>query len=73
MFFSLTLLTFQVKRVGETRKFLVGWGHEKERMIFFLSHPGLDGKGSEHEPIPISSDKTGDKLVELAREIDRKR
>jgi len=62
-----------VKRVGETKKFLIGWGRDKDRMIFFLSHPELEGKGSERDPIPITFDKIGKKLVELANEIDKKR
>lgn len=42
-------------------------------MIFFLSHPKLEGKGSVRNLIPIRFNKIGEKLVELANEIDKKR
>lgn len=42
-------------------------------MILFLSHPELEGKGSERDPIPITFDKIGEKLIELDNEIDKKR
>ena len=62
-----------VKAIKEARAFLVGWGRDKDRITFFLWHSELDGKGSMRDPIPISSDKIGEKLVELANEIDKKR
>ena len=62
-----------VKTIGEARAFLVGWGRDKDRITFFVWHSELEGKGSMSDPIPVSPGKIGDKLVELANVVDKKR
>jgi hypothetical protein len=53
---------------------ILGWlGRDEDRIIFFLSHPELEGKGSERAPILIPFDKIEGYLTELAGEIDKKR
>ncbi len=60
-----------VKPVGETRKFLVGWGHHKDRMAFFISHKELEG--TLENPIVVDPEHVGEKLIELAKKVDQSR
>ena len=57
------------KKVGESQRFVVGWGRKNGRIVFFIKHKELRGG----RPIPCNPEDLQRKMVTLADEIDRDR
>ncbi len=59
------------RAIESSRRFLVGWGRQGNRMVFFIAHNELpETKGN---PIPCNPEDLPEKMVELANSIDRAR
>jgi hypothetical protein len=59
------------KQIEKSRRFLVGWGRQGERMVFFIAHNELPETKSD--PIICNPEDLSQKMVELAERIDRTR
>lgn len=56
------------KIIGDTERFLVGWGRQGGRMAFFITHKELPD--TKKNPIVCDPKEIGQKLPELANQVD---
>jgi hypothetical protein len=59
------------KTIKETRRFLVGWGRQGDRIAFFIAHRELPE--TEVNPIVCNREDLAQKMIELANKIDMAR
>jgi|GEM_PF-3315255 len=60
-----------MKNINDSKRFLIGWGRQGNRMVFFLAHSELPETKSN--PIVCSPEDLSQKMVELANKIDKTR
>lgn len=68
----LKTITLLIKmKIRESKRFVVGWGREGNRMAFFITHSELPE--TMGDPIVCNPEKLSEKMVELADKIDKSR
>lgn len=61
-----------VKRVGESRRMVVGWGRGKDkRRCFFITHKDLPE--TQGNPICCDPEDLQERMMDVADRVDRKR
>jgi len=61
----------KTKNIKDTKRFLVGWGRQGNRMVFFIAHSELPETDSN--PIVCNPDNFSQTMIELANRIDKSR
>jgi len=59
------------KKIGETKRILVGWGRKEERLCYFLTHREI--QETLKDPICCNPKDLKDKMEALVNVVDSKR
>ena len=59
------------KKIGESRRVLVGWGRKGNRLCYFLTHKDI--QETIEDPICCSPEHLNSKMEELVTLVDSKR